>query len=99
MLYSIVGIDKPNSLEARMAVRSEHVARLQALLAEGRLVIAGPNPAIDSEDPGPDGFSGSIIIAEFDSLPAAQAWADEDPYIKSGAYASVIVKPFKKVLP
>ena len=99
MLYSIVGIDVPNSLEARMAVRGEHVARLQELLQQGRLVIAGPNPAIDSEDPGEDGFSGSIIIAEFDSLQAAQDWADEDPYIKSGAYASVMVKPFKKVLP
>jgi uncharacterized protein YciI len=99
MLYSIVGIDNPNSLEARMAVRDEHVARLKELLAQGRLIIAGPNPAIDSEDPGEDGFSGSIIIAEFDSLQTAQNWADEDPYIKSGAYASVIVKPFKKVLP
>ena len=99
MLYSIVGIDKPDSLEARLAVRPEHVARLQELLAEGRLVIAGPNPAIDSEDPGADGFSGSIIIAEFDSLEAARNWADDDPYFKSGAYESVMVKPFKKVLP
>ena len=99
MLYSIVGIDNPNSLQARMAVRSEHVARLQALVESGRLIIAGPNPAIDSEDPGEAGFSGSIIIAEFDSLQEAQAWADEDPYIKSGAYASVSVKPFRKVLP
>ena len=99
MLYSIVGIDKPNSLEARMSVRAEHVARLQELLAQGRLIIAGPNPAIDSDDPGEAGFSGSIIIAEFDSLQAAQNWADEDPYIKSGAYDSVMVKPFKKVLP
>ena len=99
MLYSIVGIDNPNSLDARMAVRSEHVARLQALLAQGRLIIAGPNPAIDNDDPGDAGFSGSIIVAEFESLQAAQDWADEDPYIKSGAYASVMVKPFKKVLP
>ena len=99
MLYSIVGIDNPNSLSARMAVRAEHVARLQELLAEGRLIIAGPNPAIDSDDPGEAGFSGSIIIAEFDSLQAAENWADEDPYIKSGAYASVMVKPFKKVVP
>ena len=99
MLYSIVGIDNPNSLDARMAVRSEHVARLQELLAQGRLIIAGPNPAIDCDDPGEAGFSGSIIVAEFDSLQAAQDWADEDPYIKSGAYASVMVKPFKKVLP
>ena len=99
MFYSIVGIDNANSLEARMAVRSEHVARLNLLRDEGRLVIAGPNPAIDSDDPGDAGFTGSIIIAEFDSLQAAQAWADDDPYIKSGAYASVSVKPFKKVLP
>ncbi len=99
MLYSIVGIDHENSLEARMAVRSEHVARLKELLDQGRLIIAGPNPAIDSDDPGEAGFSGSIIVAEFDSLSAAQDWADADPYIKSGAYASVMVKPFKKVLP
>ena len=99
MLYSIVGIDNANSLEARMAVRNEHVARLKELLEQGRLIIAGPNPAIDSDDPGEAGFSGSIIVAEFDSLQAAQHWADEDPYIKSGAYASVMVKPFKKVLP
>ena len=99
MLYSIVGIDHPNSLQARMAVRGEHVARLSELRDQGRLIIAGPNPAIDSEDPGEAGFSGSLIIAEFDSLQAAQEWADADPYIKSGAYASVSVKPFKKVLP
>jgi len=99
MLYSIVGIDNDNSLEARLSVRADHVARLNALRDEGRLVIAGPNPAIDSEDPGDAGFSGSIIIAEFDSLEAAQAWADADPYIESGAYAAVSVKPFKKVLP
>ena len=99
MLYSIVGIDNPDSLDARMAVRSEHVARLQEMLAQGRLIIAGPNPAIDSDDPGEAGFTGSIIVAEFDSLRAAQDWAYEDPYIKSGAYASVMVKPFKKVLP
>lgn len=99
MLYSIVGIDNANSLQARVAVRSEHIERLNALRDAGRLIIAGPNPAIDSEDPGDAGFSGSIIIAEFDSLAAAQAWADEDPYIKSGAYASVSVKPFKRVLP
>ena len=94
-----VGIDNEDSLAARMSVRSEHVARLNQLRDEGRLIIAGPNPAIDSPDPGEAGFSGSIIIAEFDSLQAAQAWADEDPYIEAGAYASVTVKPFKKVLP
>ena len=99
MLYSIVGIDNENSLAARISVRAEHVARLNELRDAGRLIIAGPNPAIDSDDPGDAGFSGSIIIAEFDSLQAAQAWADVDPYIESGAYASVSVKPFKKVLP
>ena len=99
MLYSIVGIDTENSLAARLAARPDHVARLNALKDEGRLIIAGPNPAIDSEDPGEAGFSGSIIIAEFDSLAAAQTWADADPYVASGAYASVSVKPFKKVLP
>jgi uncharacterized protein YciI len=99
MLYSIVGIDNADSLEARMAVRGEHVARLNALREQGRLIIAGPNPAIDSEDPGDAGFSGSIIIAEFESLQAAEDWAGDDPYTKSGAYASVMVKPFKKVLP
>ncbi len=99
MLYSIVGIDNDNSLEARLSVRADHVARLNALKDEGRLIIAGPNPSIDSPDPGEAGFSGSIIIAEFESLNAAQTWADEDPYIKSGAYAAVTVKPFNKVLP
>ena len=99
MLYSVVGIDNENSLAARLSVRAEHVERLNALRDQGRLIIAGPNPAIDSDDPGDAGFSGSIIIAEFDSLQAAQSWADQDPYIKSGAYASVSVKPFKKVLP
>ena len=99
MLYSIVGIDNENSLEARLAARPEHVARLNALRDEGRLIIAGPNPAIDNDDPGEAGFTGSIIIAEFESLAAAQAWADDDPYIKSGAYATVSVKPFKRVLP
>lgn len=99
MLYSIVGVDNENSLEARLSVRSDHVARLKALKDEGRLIIAGPNPAIDSPDPGAAGFSGSIIIAEFDSLESARAWADEDPYIKAGAYAKVTVKPFNRVLP
>ena len=99
MLYSIVGIDNENSLAARMSVRAEHVARLNELRDAGRLIIAGPNPAIDSDDPGEAGFTGSIIVAEFDSLQAAQAWAEVDPYIESGAYASVSVKPFKRVLP
>ena len=99
MLYSIVGTDKPGSLEARLAARPAHVERLQALKADGRLILAGPNPAIDSSDPGEAGFTGSIIIAEFESLQAAQAWADADPYIEAGAYESVMVKPFNKVLP
>jgi hypothetical protein len=99
MLYSIVGIDNENSLQARLSVRADHLARLTALKNEGRLIIAGPNPAIDNEDPGEAGFTGSLIIAEFESLEAAQAWADADPYVDSGAYASVSVKPFKKVLP
>lgn len=99
MLYSIVGIDNENSLEARVSVRPAHVARLNELRDAGRLIIAGPNPAIDSDDPGDAGFTGSIIIAAFDSLQAAQTWADADPYVESGAYASVSVKPFKKVLP
>ena len=99
MLYSIVGIDVKNSLEARLAARPEHVNRLIALKDQGRLVLAGPNPAIDSEDPGEAGFSGSIIIAEFESLEAAQAWADQDPYILARIYQSVDVKPFKQALP
>ena len=99
MLYSIVGIDNENSLPARLAARADHLARLNALKDEGRLIIAGPNPAIDNDDPGEAGFTGSLIVAEFESLAAAQAWADADPYIESGAYASVSVKPFKKVLP
>ncbi|TNF98061.1 MAG: YciI family protein, partial [Gammaproteobacteria bacterium] len=81
MLYMIVGQDIDNSLEKRMAVRPEHVERLQKLQSDGRLVLAGPNPAIDSDDPGDNGFSGSLIVAEFDSLEDAQAWADDDPYI------------------
>jgi uncharacterized protein len=99
MLYSIVGTDVPNSLQNRMAARPDHVARLLELKSEGRLIIAGPNPAIDSTDPGEAGFSGSIIIAEFDSLEQAQQWADEDPYIKASVYKSVEVKPYLKVLP
>ena len=99
MLYSIVGIDAANSLAARLEARPDHVARLNALKDEGRLIIAGPHRAIDSEDPGDAGFSGSIIIAEFASLDEARTWADADPYVASGAYASVSVKPFKKVLP
>lgn len=99
MLYSIVGEDVANSLDKRLAARPAHVERLQQLGAEGRLIIAGPNPAIDSDDPGSAGFSGSVIIAEFDSLRAATDWADADPYITAGVYQNVSVKPFKKVLP
>jgi len=99
MYYSIVGEDHPDSLEKRLSVRPAHIERLKQLLAEGRLLLAGPTPAIDNEDPGPNGFTGSVVIAEFDSLEEAQAWADADPYVESGAYAKVTVKPFKKVLP
>jgi uncharacterized protein YciI len=99
MLYSIVGIDVDNSLPLRKSVRTEHLARLEVLQKEGRLVIAGPHPAIDSNDPGDAGFTGSLIVAEFDDLDAAKAWADADPYIAAGVYASVAVKPFKQVFP
>lgn len=99
MLYSIVGTDKEDSLQDRLAIRPEHVARLQELKRQGRLILAGPNPAIDSPDPGQAGFSGSLIVAEFDSLQQAQGWANDDPYLKSGVYQQVVVKPFNKVLP
>lgn len=99
MLYVIVGEDRPNSLTDRLEARPAHVERLKALQDEGRMILAGPCPAIDSPDPGPAGFSGSLIVAEFASLPAAQAWADADPYVAAGVYAKVTVKPFKKVLP
>ena len=99
MLYAIIAEDKAGTLDLRMAARPAHVERLQALQAEGRLILAGPCPAIDSPDPGPAGFSGSIIIAEFASLEAAQTWADADPYIVAGVYEKVVIKPFKKVLP
>ena len=99
MFYAIVGQDVPDSLDRRLASRPAHLDRLQALQQAGRLLLAGPFPAIDSLDPGAAGFSGSLIVAEFDSLAAAQAWADADPYVAAGVYASVSVKPFKKVLP
>lgn len=99
MLYAIVGEDVPNSLEKRLAARPAHLARLDALAAAGRVAIAGPFPAIDSPDPGPAGFSGSLIVAEFDSLADAQAWADADPYIAAGVYARVSVRPFRQVFP
>lgn len=99
MLYAISGEDVPGSLDARLAARPAHLARLQALLAAGRLVLAGPHPAIDSENPGPAGFTGSLIVAEFASLAEAQAWADADPYVAAGVYRAVSVKPFRRVLP
>ena len=99
MLYSIVGQDVPHSLAARQKARPEHLARLTALQDEGRLVLAGPNPAIDSDTPGDAGFTGSVIVAEFSSLEAAKAWADSDPYVAAGVYESVSVKPFKQVFP
>ncbi len=99
MLYAIMGTDRADSLEGRLAVRPEHLERIEALQAEGRLILAGPHPAIDSEDPGPAGFSGSLIVAEFEDLDAAKRWADEDPYARTGVYTNVSVKPFKKVLP
>jgi len=99
MLYSIVGTDVENSLKARLAARPDHVGRLKQLVDQGRLVLAGPNPAIDSSDPGKAGFTGSIIIAEFDSLEDARNWADQDPYLLTGVYVSVEVKPFIQALP
>jgi uncharacterized protein YciI len=99
MLYAIISQDVENSLEKRMSVRPAHIERLNILKNEGRLILAGPHPAIDNNDPGEAGFTGSLVVAEFDSLSDAQTWADSDPYMASGAYASVTVKPFKKVLP
>jgi hypothetical protein len=99
MLYAIFGNDVPNSSERRKGARPAHLARLQALQDAGRLVLAGPFPAIDAIDPGAAGFSGSLIVAEFTSLEVAQAWADADPYVAAGVYAQVAVRPFKKVFP
>lgn len=99
MWYTIISTDVENSLQQRLGARPAHLARLESLRDEGRLLVAGPHPAIDSEDPGEAGFTGSLIIARFDSLDAAQRWADADPYISAGVYANVVVKPFKKVLP
>jgi uncharacterized protein YciI len=99
MLYAIVGEDVPNSLEQRLASRPAHLARLTELDAAGRMVLGGPFPAIDSQDPGPAGFAGSLIVAEFESLVAAQAWADADPYVAAGVYRKVTVRPFKQVFP
>ncbi|MBQ0747704.1 MAG: YciI family protein [Marinobacter sp.] len=99
MYYAIISEDVDNSLPLRQTARSAHIERLQQLKAEGRLLVAGPHPAVDTNDPGDAGFSGSLVIAEFDSLGAAQAWADSDPYMDVGVYQKVIVKPFKIVLP
>ena len=98
MLYAIVGEDREDSLAARLAARPAHLERLQALQNAGRLILAGPCPAIDSADPGPAGFTGSLIVAEFDSLEDAQTWADADPFVAAGVYAAVTVKPFRVTL-
>ncbi|UCE77033.1 MAG: YciI family protein [Gammaproteobacteria bacterium] len=99
MLYALISEDLPGTLNQRLAARPAHLERLEQLRDAGRLVLAGPHPAIDSEDPGPAGFTGSLVVAEFDSLEDAQSWADADPYVKAGVYRQVVVKPFKKVLP
>lgn len=99
MLYAIIAEDRQGTLEARLQARPAHLKRLEALKDDGRLVLAGPHPAIDSEDPGPAGFSGSLVVAEFASLEEAQTWAEADPYRDAGVYGTVTVKPFKKVLP
>ncbi|HHZ87785.1 MAG TPA: YciI family protein [Chromatiaceae bacterium] len=99
MYYAIISEDVADSLEKRRSVRSAHIDRLKQLRDLGRLLLAGPHPAIDSDEPGPAGFTGSLIVAEFADLAAAQAWADDDPYIGAGVYQRVVVKPFKKVLP
>ena len=99
MLYAIIAEDVNNSLEKRLAARPAHLERLNALLDQGRLILAGPHPAIDSEDPGEAGFSGSLVVAEFDNLEAAQTWANDDPYMHTGVYDKATIKPFKKVFP
>jgi uncharacterized protein YciI len=99
MLYAILAEDVPGSLERRLAARPAHVERLEALQSAGRLVLAGPHPAIDAADPGPAGFSGSLIVAEFASREAAIAWAADDPYVSAGVYSRVTVKPFRKAFP
>ncbi len=99
MFYAIISEDVKNSLDKRLSVRSDHLARLNTLKEQGRLLLAGPHPCIDSEEPGDAGFSGSLVVAEFSSLKQAQQWADDDPYCAAGVYQQVTVKPFKKVLP
>ncbi len=99
MWYAIISEDVPDSLAKRLAARPAHVARLEQLKQEGRLLLAGPHPAIDAQDPGPAGFTGSLVVAEFASHVEAQAWADADPYVAAGVYARVVIKPFRKTLP
>ena len=99
MLYAIISEDVEDSLERRIGARPKHLERLNKLKDEGRLILAGPHPAIDSNDPGEAGFSGSLVVAEFDDLESAQAWADSDPFVAAGVYSSIVVKTFKKVLP
>ena len=99
MLYAIIAQDIENSLSKRMEVRPSHVARLIELKDQGRLILAGPHPSIDVSEPGEAGFSGSLIVAEFDDLQQARQWADADPYVTAGVYSSVVIKPFNKVLP
>ncbi len=99
MLYAIISEDVPNSLETRLKTRPAHLERLEMLKSQGRLVLAGPHPAIDASDPGTAGFTGSLVVAEFPSLEDAQAWIEADPYNEAGVYAEIMVKPFKKVLP
>ena len=99
MFYAIIAEDKPNTLERRLTARPRHLERLKELQNEGRLILAGPHPAVDSEEPGDAGFSGSLVVAEFECLEDAQEWAEADPYVSAGVYGKVTVKPFKKVLP
>lgn len=99
MLYAIIAQDKPDTLQQRLNSRPAHLARLELLKNQGRLILAGPHPAIDSNDPGSAGFTGSLVVAEFESLEAAKEWANADPYCDAGVYANVTIKPFKKVLP
>jgi len=99
MWYAIISEDVENSLDKRAGARPAHLVRVEALVEEGRLLLAGPHPAVDAPDPGPAGFTGSLIVAEFESLDEATAWANDDPYVKAGVYAKVTVKPFKRVLP
>lgn len=99
MWYAIISEDVEESLEKRLAARPDHLARLTALIDTGRLLVAGPHPAVDSTDPGPAGFTGSLVIAEFDSLEEAQTWANDDPYVAAGVYSKIAVKPYLRVLP